>query len=226
VKCWKCNRNGHIARYCKEPEPARKESGQKGNKRLGKQSKLPQFLADQGSLETTVKLIRTVRTAGSNELAVELTIEGKRCQFLVDTGACASLVKPDIGTELAQGFSYVVRGVTGSELQIRGLRRLEFQLGAVTYEHEFLVAEIATCCLGILRLDALRAMQATVDLWTDQLIVGRESFSLVDHGKREHSSSDACCTSQRMGGREAAQTAGPSPNYRWSLVRLVTLPCH
>ena len=73
----------------------------------------------------------------------------------------------------------MVRGITGSELKIRGLRCLRFQLGTETYEHTFLVARIASSYHGIMGLDSLRILKALIDVDQGRLWVGRKHYPLT-----------------------------------------------
>ena len=91
---------------------------------------------------TTEKIIPTIAEGTNEDLVLTVKVGEENFEFLVDTGASVSLIQPRVGSGLSDGSQYVVKGVTGSELKIKGLRCLRFQLGTRTFEHTFLVARI------------------------------------------------------------------------------------
>lgn len=55
---------------------------------------------------------------------------------------------------------------------------ITFQVGKKVFKHEFLVSLLGVDYSGILGVDALRRMEARVDLRTSTLVTGRTSFRL------------------------------------------------
>jgi hypothetical protein len=130
-------------------------------------------------MRTTERVVPTVANGSSEELVLTVEIGEENFEFLVDTGACVSLIQPGVGSGLSDGSQYLVRGVTGSELKVKGLRCLRFQLGTRTYEHTFLVARIATKSHGIMGLDSLKALKAVIDVGRSRIRIGKENYPLT-----------------------------------------------
>jgi predicted aspartyl protease len=124
-------------------------------------------------------MIPTTGDETSEKLDLTVKMGKENFKFLVDTGASASLIQPEVGSGLTPRSQHVVRRVTGSQLEIQGLRCLRFQLGTRTYDHTFLVARIATKCHGIMGLDILKALQALVDTRNNRIWTGKENCSLT-----------------------------------------------
>jgi hypothetical protein len=112
------------------------------------------------------------------ELLLEIEIEGLRHLVLVDSGASLSVMKPGIGSSELRPTQTAVKGVTGNKLKTAGTQIITFRVGSSTYTHEFLIAPLDVDYSGILGVDILERMEATVDLRTSTLVLGRTSHRL------------------------------------------------
>jgi hypothetical protein len=61
-------------------------------------------------------------------------------------------------------------GITGDELDIRGVQNVEFSLNNRKFGHQFYVCSLPTEAQGILGTDFLRRMKASLDLQGQELV--------------------------------------------------------
>jgi hypothetical protein len=101
---------------------------------------------------------------------------------MVDTGAMVSLIQPRISKVQVQPCDVQARGVTGTQLEILGLQKVEFNLGNkdyyMTFEHTFVVSPLVRGRSGILGMDFLQRVGAEISLTAQLLTIGRRSFPL------------------------------------------------
>ena len=105
-------------------------------------------------------------------------MEGKVHQFLIDSGASLSLIKPGVSQAEIAPTDLASRGITGAKLKRLGTQELEIKLGNRIYTHEFLVTPLGVHCSGVFGLDLLRRMEAKVDLCSGGLIMRRRRYDL------------------------------------------------
>ena len=74
--------------------------------------------------------------ASGNELLLEVQVEGIIHQFLIDSGASVSLIKPGVSQAEIAPTDLAARGITGAKLKSLGTQEVEIQLGNRTYTHE------------------------------------------------------------------------------------------
>ena len=107
-----------------------------------------------------------------------LTIEigRERFEFVVDTGATVSLIKPTISKAQVRKSQVQARGVSGTNLKILGVQEVKFKIksstGSMTFIHPFVVCPLEICSAGILGLDFLQRVGAEISL-TDNLLTLR-----------------------------------------------------
>ena len=106
-------------------------------------------------------------------------MEGEPHQFLIDSGASLSLVKPGVSLVVIKPMDLAARGITGTKLKSLGTQEIEIELGRRVYAHEFLVTPLDVEYSGVLRLDILRQMEAKVSLCSGGLIIGRRRYELT-----------------------------------------------
>jgi len=106
-------------------------------------------------------------------------VEGEPHQFLIDSGASLSLVKPGVSLVVIKPMDLAARGITGTKLKSLGTQEIEIELGRRVYAHEFLVTPLDVEYSGVLRLDILRQMEAKVSLCSGGLIIGRRRYELT-----------------------------------------------
>jgi len=89
-----------------------------------------------------------------------LDIGGEEFLFMVDTGAMVSLIHPGISKAQLQPCAVQARGVTGTQLDIRGEQELEFTFknkdGYMTFLHIFMISPLKRCNSGILGMGFLQ----------------------------------------------------------------------
>jgi hypothetical protein len=119
-----------------------------------------------------------VGTSG-NELLLEVRVEGEFHQFLIDSGASLSLVKPGVSQAEVRPTDLAAKGITGAKLKSTGTQEIEIKLGNCAYMHEFLVTPLDVEYSRVLSLDILQQMEAKVDLCSSGLIIGWRRYELA-----------------------------------------------
>jgi hypothetical protein len=114
-----------------------------------------------------------------------IDIGGEEFLFMVDTGAMVSLIQTGISKAQVQPCDVQARSVTGTNLDILGEQKLEFNVrsnnGDLTFVHNFVLNPLKRCSSGILGMDFLR-VGAEISL-TDQLLyIDHYSFPLRGQG--------------------------------------------
>ena len=115
---------------------------------------------------------------------MKIKVEGNDYLFVVDTGAAISFVKPDKFKARIKSDKFSARGVTGNELKLIGKQTVLVTLGETQVAHMFWVSEIGTPGDGILGVDFLQLVGASVDLDAGHLKVGQQDIALVDVRQR------------------------------------------
>jgi len=77
-----------------------------------------------------------------NELLLEVQVEGEPHQFLIDSGANLSLVKPGVSQAVIKPTDLAARGITGTKLKSLGTQLIEIELSRRVYAHEFLMTPL------------------------------------------------------------------------------------
>ena len=112
---------------------------------------------------------------------VNIEVEGQKFKFIVDTGATMSLVKPGTWQVRIDPTDISARGITGNNLNIIGEQTVELKIGDIICEHTFLVSELGTPGNGILGVDLLQSVGASVDLVASCLRVGGQEIPIENH---------------------------------------------
>ena len=100
--------------------------------------------------------------------------------FIVDTGSNVSLIKPGVNNNKIEVAIIVPFGVTGDELEDKGLQRIEFYCNNQKYWHQFHVCPLPSDANGIIVMDFFSVVNAKLDLKTHDLLMSKQpSF---DHG--------------------------------------------
>jgi predicted aspartyl protease len=126
--------------------------------------------------------IPALNNVDSGELTLRIQIGEREYEFLVDSGATLSVVKPEMARGRIEPVDYTVKGITGENLEVVGCKQIKFRLGRSQYGHRFIVAPVSTPCDGILGADLLKALGAVIDLRTNLFRVGEEKFTLAGAG--------------------------------------------
>ena len=109
----------------------------------------------------------------ATEPVVTLKIEETDFEFIVDTGAAISIVKHNIWQTPLVPTELTARGVTGITLKILGTQTVKVSLIGKVFDYTFYVARIQATGDGILTVDLLQFVGASVDLNAGCLRVGR-----------------------------------------------------
>jgi hypothetical protein len=96
---------------------------------------------DPGTASEPINDTSVVGASGS-ELLLEVQVEGVTLQFLVDSGASLSLVKPGVSQAEVRLTELAARGITGTKLKSVGTQDIGIQVGNRVYVHEFLVTHL------------------------------------------------------------------------------------
>ena len=124
--------------------------------------------------------IPVAMTSTDTALTLDVLVQGKEYEFIVDTGADVSLIQPYVGDEPTEELSDVVRGITGEALEIEGTRRLEIEIGNQRCTHDFVVASFPLQKDGIIGLDLLIELEAYIDMATDEVTLRGQVFKQKD----------------------------------------------
>ena len=103
---------------------------------------------------------------------INVEVEGTKFRFIVDTGAAISLIKPDKWQAPIKPTKLMARGVTGSDLELLGIKEVEMKIGPIKFEHKFLISDLGTPGDEILDVDLLQSVGASVDLDVGCLRIG------------------------------------------------------
>jgi hypothetical protein len=113
-----------------------------------------------------------------NELLLEVRVEGKLHQFLIDSRASLSLLKPVVSRAEIRPTDMATREITGMKLKSIGFQEIGVELGNRIYLHEFFVRPLDVEYSEVFGLDTLRQMEIKVHLCSSGLILGRDGMNL------------------------------------------------
>jgi hypothetical protein len=151
---------------------------------------LPESKPSLGPLLILPSAVKVLVTEPS--LTVEIG-RGK-FEFVIDTGATVSLIKPTISKARLRKSQLQARGVSGTNLKISGVQEVEFKLkspsGDMTFKHSFIVSPLEVCSAGILGLDFLQRVGAEISLADNLLALRNQRFPLSSAGLLARISSD------------------------------------
>jgi hypothetical protein len=91
---------------------------------------------------------------------VEVEIAGTQRQFVLDKGSGISLIQPGVYPNEIKPTNLSRFGVTGKELEIKGVQDVLFYLGRKLFSHQFSVCSLPTEADGILGVDFLAGKKA------------------------------------------------------------------
>ncbi len=192
VTCWRCGKEGHLQRECKDlpRAPQQKPRWTGPGKRAA-----TEFGVQNPAVDTAPKeVFKTGSALGPCDgLVATGTLDGSGCQITIDTGSNISIIRPDVlrRGEIKKRMEPVdscLRTVTGEKTPIRGRIQLQLGMGSFQAPHEMWVADISDEC--ILGLDFLQAHGCQVDVRDGVLHVGGEEVPL---GKPSTTPTRTCC---------------------------------
>ena len=115
--------------------------------------------------------------------------------------------------EPTKEITHAVRGITGQELEIQGTIQVDFLIGDRHYTHDFVVAPFPIKKDGIMGLDLLRALNARIDLATEEIELDGQKIKLTNYPpcRREADRRVKVCRTEPrplQGAEEGTETAG------------------
>jgi hypothetical protein len=170
IRYFHCNKTGHRRDGCFQL------TGNKSGNSNPNNSEIPEVepVATGEPLNSSL-----LAGASGNELLLEVEVEGEFHQFLVDSGASLSLVKPGVSQAEVCPTNTAARGITGIKLKSLGTQIIEIKLGKKIYTHESVLTPLDVEYSGVLGLDIFRLMEAKIDLCSGGLIVGWRRHELT-----------------------------------------------
>jgi hypothetical protein len=136
---------------------------------------------------------------------VKVRIGGVNKQFLVESGAEDSLIQPDIRGEKIKPSTSATIGVFGSIMRWKGEREICFGLNGYVYKHTFGILPLPPNIDGVLGLDFLTKMQASINL-------GKGVIRLVKGAKLTHNPQEQ--GPSQDGGRQRRKRKKRQPERR------------
>jgi hypothetical protein len=100
---------------------------------------------------------------------VDAEIAATRREFVLDTGTGISLIQHGIYSTEVKPTNVSPFGVTGKELEIKGVQDVLFYLGGQKFSHQFCVCSLPTEAGGILGVDCLAGEKSDLNLEKSQL---------------------------------------------------------
>ena len=88
------------------------------------------------------QVVKVVTQQGAPTIRV--TMSNGQKSFIVDTGSNVSLIKPGVSNNKVEVVSIVPFGVTGHELEVKGVQKIEFYCNNQKYWHQFYVCSLPT----------------------------------------------------------------------------------
>jgi hypothetical protein len=123
--------------------------------------------------------------AGTPTLEVE--IAGTQREFFLDTGSRISLIQPGVYSSEVKPTNLSPFGVTGKELEIKGVKDVLFYLDGKKFSHQFCVCSLPTEADGIIGMDFLAGKKADLNLENHSLGCQTPSevmaLKVREHGK-------------------------------------------
>ncbi|XP_069698171.1 uncharacterized protein [Periplaneta americana] len=168
--CWSSGEPGHLRRSCDRPGNSQEREGADARRSTSAPSSPSPRL-----------VLKPVDRRCDDGLIAEGRIRGPPCRVLVDTGAMLTIARPDVvrglpgRTPLRQ---YELRTASGESLPIQREVFLDLTLGKRKLEMWVFVANITEDV--VLGLDAMRLLDATVDVRRRILRLGRDEVFLMD----------------------------------------------
>ncbi|KAJ4430800.1 hypothetical protein ANN_19391 [Periplaneta americana] len=163
-----------------------------------------------------------------SEPRVDLEIEGKIWEFVVDTGATVSLIKPTVSSALITESDVVIRGANGQKVKTFGTQTVKFLMGSEQFEFKFVISDIRISAAGIIGMEFLRYVGARIDVQSNSLVIGRQTVTLIN---TDLQSCNVASVSGKSGSVSAmASQSSDHDQLDWSgpilLAESVVLPPH
>jgi hypothetical protein len=162
--CWWCGQPGHIQKYCRQRPP--EEMGQDPRTRRG---------VSESPIKPPRYAVKVLAEWAKGSLIADGWVQEKPCRVSIDTGASATVARPDIVaglTERELSQPYVLQTASGETMPVKKEAHVELTMGQSTLRSWVFVADIADDF--ILELDILRAHDASVDIGRRVLRLGQD----------------------------------------------------
>ncbi|XP_069701912.1 uncharacterized protein [Periplaneta americana] len=165
--CWSCGEPGHLRRDCNRPGYSQEREGT--DARRGTSAPSPRLV------------LKPVNRRCDDGLIAEGRKKGRPCRVLVDTRAMLTIARPDVVRGLPGRtplHQYELRTASGESLPIQREVFLDLTLGKRKLEMWVFFANITEDV--VLGLDAMRLLDATVDVRRRILRLGWDEVFLMD----------------------------------------------
>ena len=177
IKCYECKKPGHIRRNCPLLNKRQKQSDdrQESVKRGGKRASEPHVSIGLGS---------SIEECG---LYIDVSIQGEKAKFLVDTGATVTLVSDTLYKKLPASVrpklhevNQTIMSANGTALSVHGKAEFNIGIDQLTYHNEAVVANLKAD--GILGLDFMKRNHCKVDISNEILDVNGQNKRMTVEG--------------------------------------------
>ena len=108
---------------------------------------------------------------------------GKQQPFLIDTGACISIITSAPPADIKHTEVHVMTA-DGKPIHIQGVCRFIFKLGKITVTHDFLVAPSSTA--NVLGMDIMKPLDCIVNIALQKMFVKDGFVKLYDNAALEN----------------------------------------
>jgi hypothetical protein len=120
------------------------------------------------------------------EPLLQISVEEKHYDFMVDNGATVSLINPVLSNSRLRRYAVQARGVSGTNLEVLRIQTVKFQLFAeqdvMKFTHDFVVCPLQIGVAGIHGMDFFQKVCAQISLPANRFTIDGCSFRLNSRG--------------------------------------------
>lgn len=204
VFCDFCGMRGHLERDCfkkqRRQPPTLADGERPGGRRLesvpaGTTAAIASSVPAKESTSTTDAGnhagVNTVKTHRHYSLTVLVTVNGKRREMLLDTGAAVTCLSHPVEGVPVQPTTTRLWAADGRELPVRGTQTLEFGIGGARYLHDALIFKNSSAGLDLLGWDLLSIFPIILNTHTRRAYIeDPRDHNLVPLGQPDSETSD------------------------------------
>ncbi|KAK3104661.1 hypothetical protein FSP39_007335 [Pinctada imbricata] len=174
VRCFYCNKEGHIQRRCRAYIKAKQEERKKREKQGPTENSLETKKGSSNSLGSA-------NVTGQSGMFLSAEMNGKQVKLLIDTGATISIIAQNLvhNTSLEKMESDILIA-DGSALSIKGVTTLLCKIGGMDIHQKMAVANIGVD--GILGLDFMKSHTCSIDIVNGNIVIDGNTVNLIMEG--------------------------------------------